>query len=103
MNLASLFEILEPKSVHHNVVNLLIKPDMGTHTFNSSTLEAEAGGTLSPRPVWSTEGVPGQPWLHSKCDGLYMHGPGSGTTRRCGPVGVGVASLEWFVSLWVWV
>ena len=26
---------------------------------------------------------------------LYMLGPGSGTIRRCGPVGVGVA-------LWVW-
>ena len=31
----------------------------------------------------------------SCCDGLYMLGPGSGTIRRCGPVGVGV-------SLWVW-
>ena len=30
-----------------------------------------------------------------ECDGLYMLGPGSGTIRRCGPVGVGV-------SLWVW-
>jgi hypothetical protein len=30
------------------------------------------------------------------CDGLYMPVPGSGTIRRCGPVGVGV-------SLWVWV
>jgi hypothetical protein len=29
------------------------------------------------------------------CDGLYMLGPGSGTVRRCGFVGVGV-------SLWVW-
>jgi hypothetical protein len=29
------------------------------------------------------------------CDGLYMLGPGSGTIRRCGLVGVGV-------SLWVW-
>ena len=26
---------------------------------------------------------------------LYMLGPGSGTIRRCGPVGIGV-------SLWVW-
>jgi hypothetical protein len=25
------------------------------------------------------------------CDGLYMLGPGSGTIRRCGPVGVGVS------------
>jgi hypothetical protein len=29
------------------------------------------------------------------CDGLYMLGSGSGTIRRCSPVGVGV-------SLWVW-
>jgi len=28
-------------------------------------------------------------------DGLHMLGPGSGTIRRCGLVGVGV-------SLWVW-
>ena len=27
------------------------------------------------------------------CDRLYMLGPGSGTIRRCGPVGVGVALL----------
>ena len=29
-----------------------------------------------------------------KCDGLYMLDPGSGTIRRCGPDGVGVALLE---------
>ena len=28
------------------------------------------------------------------CDGLNMLGPGSGTIRRCGLVGVGVALLE---------
>ena len=28
-------------------------------------------------------------------DGLYMLNPGSGTIKRCGPVGVGL-------SLWVW-
>ena len=28
------------------------------------------------------------------CDSLYMLGPGSGTIRKCGPVGVGVALLE---------
>jgi hypothetical protein len=31
------------------------------HTFNPSSQEAEAGGFLSSRPVWSTEWVPGQP------------------------------------------
>ena len=36
-----------------------------------------------------------QVWVLGCCDGLYMLGPGSGTIRRCGPVGVGV-------SLWVW-
>jgi hypothetical protein len=34
------------------------------HTFNPSTWEAEAGGFLSSRPVWSTEWVPGQPGLY---------------------------------------
>jgi hypothetical protein len=33
------------------------------HAFNPSTREAEAGGFLSSRPAWSTEGVPGQPGL----------------------------------------
>ena len=28
------------------------------------------------------------------CDCLYILGPGSGTIRRCDPVGVGVALLE---------
>ena len=32
--------------------------------------------------------------LYIYCDGLYMLGPESGTIRRCGLVGVGVASLE---------
>jgi hypothetical protein len=34
------------------------------YAFNPSTWEAEAGGFLSSRPAWSTEGVPGQPGLH---------------------------------------
>jgi hypothetical protein len=34
------------------------------HTFNPSTWEAEAGGSLSSRPAWSTKWVPGQPRLH---------------------------------------
>ena len=34
------------------------------HAFNPSTWEAEAGRFLSSRPAWSTEWVPGQPWLH---------------------------------------
>jgi hypothetical protein len=34
------------------------------HAFNPSIWEAEAGGSLSSRPAWSTEWVPGQPGLH---------------------------------------
>jgi hypothetical protein len=34
------------------------------HAFNFSTRGAEAGGSLSSRPAWSTEWVPGQPGLH---------------------------------------
>jgi hypothetical protein len=34
------------------------------HTFNSGTWEAEAGGSLSSRPTWSTEQILGQPGLH---------------------------------------
>ena len=34
------------------------------HTFDLSTWEAEAGRSLSLRPAWSTERVPGQPGLH---------------------------------------
>jgi hypothetical protein len=34
------------------------------HTFNPSTQEAEAGGSLSSRPAWSIEQVPGQSGLH---------------------------------------
>jgi hypothetical protein len=37
---------------------------MVTHAFDPSTREAEAGGSLSSRPAWSTEWVPGQPGLH---------------------------------------
>jgi hypothetical protein len=38
-------------------------------------------------------------WGMYICDGLYMLSPGSGTIRRCGLVGVGVALLEW---VWPW-
>jgi hypothetical protein len=33
--------------------------------------------------------------MFHQCGGLYMLGPGSGTIRRCGLVGLGI-------SLWVW-
>jgi hypothetical protein len=37
---------------------------MVAHTFKTSTQEAKVGGSLSLRPAWSTEKVPGQPGLH---------------------------------------
>jgi len=39
---------------------------MVVYTFNTSTWETEAGGSLSSRPAWSTEWVPGQPKLGRK-------------------------------------
>ena len=39
---------------------------MVTHTFSASTQEAEAGGSLSARPAWSKEQVPGQSRLHTE-------------------------------------
>ena len=33
-------------------------------TFDPCLLEAEASGSLSSSPAWSTEQVPGQPGLH---------------------------------------
>jgi major histocompatibility complex class I len=36
-------------------IKLLIKLGVVAHTFNPSTLEAEAGGFLSSRLAWSTE------------------------------------------------
>ena len=36
---------------------------MVAHAFNPSTQEAEAGGSLSSRPAWSTEWMPGQSGL----------------------------------------
>lgn len=35
------------------------EPGMMEHAFNSSTKEAEAGGSLRVRPTWSTKRVPG--------------------------------------------
>lgn len=37
---------------------------MVTHTFKPSTLEAEAGESVSLKPAWSIKGVPGPPGLH---------------------------------------
>ena len=43
-------------------------------------------------PTYGGEGV--------ERDGLYMLDPGSGTIRRCGLVGMGVALLEWVWPCW---
>jgi hypothetical protein len=34
------------------------------HSFNPSTSEAEAVGSLNSRPAWSIDRVPGQPELY---------------------------------------
>ena len=34
-----------------------------------------------------------------ECDGLYVLDPGNGTTRVCGPVGVGVSLWGWTLRL----
>ena len=39
---------------------------MVVYTFNPSTQEAKAGGTLNLRPAWSRERVPGQPGTTQK-------------------------------------
>ena len=35
------------------------------------------------------------PSLMFECDGVYRLGPGSGTIRRCGLVGIGVSLCAW--------
>ena len=35
--------------------DVFFKPGVLAHNFNPSTQETEAGGSLSLRPVWSTE------------------------------------------------
>jgi len=37
---------------------------MAAQTIDPSTQEAEAGRSVSLRPAWSTEQVPGQPGIH---------------------------------------
>ena len=45
---------------------MLSQKTTATHSdaSNSSTWEAETGGSLSLRPAWSTKGAPGQLELH---------------------------------------
>lgn len=42
------------------------QPGAMARTFNSGTLEVEAGRSLDSRPLWSTEYVPGQLGLHGE-------------------------------------
>jgi hypothetical protein len=41
--------------VYFTSLIIVLKPGNGGHTYNSNTQEAEAGGSLSLRPAWSTE------------------------------------------------
>jgi hypothetical protein len=52
--------------IQHLKLDLKLKQSRAVvaHAFNPSTREAEAGGSLSSRPAWSTEWVPGQPGTH---------------------------------------
>ena len=51
------------------------------HAFNPSTREAEAGGSLSLRPAWATEQVPGQPGLHTETLSQKTKKKGGGTAQ----------------------
>lgn len=53
----------------YNVSSFEISPGgvaAAGHSFNPSGWEAETGGYLSLRIAWSTEPIPGQPWLHGE-------------------------------------
>jgi hypothetical protein len=47
--------------IHVSTENTKSGWDAAAYTFNLNTWEAEAGKSLSSRPAWSTEWVPGQP------------------------------------------
>jgi hypothetical protein len=55
---------LEPKGENSRFKTLHQAEELVAHALNPSTWEAEAGGSLSLRPAWSIEWVPGQPELH---------------------------------------
>jgi hypothetical protein len=71
-----------------NVATVLLKknlffflsPVVVAHTFNPCTWEEEAGGSLSSRPAWPTEWVPGWPELQRPClreNHLFLYGSGA--------------------------
>ena len=53
-----------------------------THTFSPSTREAEAAESLSSRPAWSTEQVPGQPELREETLSQKEKGSKEGRERE---------------------
>ena len=75
---------------------------MVVHTFNLSTRETEAGGSLSLRPAWSTEQFPGQPGLHREMLSQTKTNKQKGHKLFCSPpqlLGIGIyrlAPLELF-------
>jgi hypothetical protein len=76
------------------------KPDMGVHVFNPSTQEAEAGeagGSMSSRPAWSVQWVPGKPGNKETLSQKSLTGErGSGSKskrERAERVGVWMSAL----------
>ena len=66
------------------------------HTFNSSTLEAEARKSLSSMPAWSTEQVPEQPGLQRET--LFRQNQ-TKTTKRIMTLSVSYSSLRHIPTL----
>jgi hypothetical protein len=63
------------------------------HAFNPSTREAEAGGSLSSRPAWSTKWVPGQPGLHRE-NPVLKNPPKKKKTLMGSPTPTGLISAK---------
>jgi hypothetical protein len=61
---------------------LFLPPHPPSHTRNSGSTQVQ-------------ELLGKQAGILRRCYGLDILSPGSGTIRRCDPVGVGVALLEW--------
>jgi hypothetical protein len=62
---------------HFTSLERVEKPVTVVHAFNCSTQKAEGGESLSLKPAWSTELVPGQPGLPNtnKCK-VYLKATG---------------------------